>query len=289
MFNTWVVVRGDLSAEQARRSTLALLAMGREAQALRQPGTAHGWEVWVAEDEASPPFAQARAAVEDALAEHAEPPLVAPKTEDQASDPPAPIWTWRNTSSSVALAVLCVLIHLAVHQGAGPSARSTMLEAGAVAPWLVREGQIWRLLTAAFLHFDVKHLVGNMSTLFFLGAPLAAQVGHLRLGLIFVSTAIAGNITSQLLGNEAAIKAGASGGVCGLLGALAGVSLGLMFSAVDAAERRPAWQTLGALVALFGMIVGVEPGRDHYAHVGGVVAGVAIGWFFTARVKETPA
>ena len=159
-----------------------------------------------------------------------------------------------------------------------------MLDAGAAAPWLVSQGQWWRLLTAVFLHFDLKHLVGNMSALLFLGPPLAAQLGHARTVVLFVATGLAGNMLSQLLGDEIALKAGASGGICGLLGALAGVALVAMAAASDSRERRPAWQTLGALVALFGMIVGFEPGRDHYAHLGGLFSGIGIGRLYAGRM-----
>jgi rhomboid protease GluP len=94
---------------------------------------------------------------------------------------------------------------------------------------------------------------------------------------VYLATGVFGNVASQVFGNEGAIKAGASGAICGLLGALAGVAIATMAAAENARERRPAWQTLGALVALFGMIVGFEPGRDHYAHVGGLVSGVVLG------------
>ena len=77
----------------------------------------------------------------------------------------------------------------------------------------------------------------------------------------------------------------ASAGICGLLGALAGVAIATMAAASDSRERRPAWQTLGALAALFGMIVGVAPGSDHYAHVGGVLSGVVLGRFFGVRAR----
>jgi membrane associated rhomboid family serine protease len=40
---------------------------------------------------------------------------------------------------------------------------------GAVEPTMVSEGQVWRLLTAAFLHNDLTHIVMNtLSALFFL-------------------------------------------------------------------------------------------------------------------------
>jgi rhomboid protease GluP len=138
-------------------------------------------------------------------------------------------------------------------------------------------GATLRLVTAIFLHFDIRHLVGNMSALLLLGPPLAATIGQLRFVLLFLVTGFTGNVVSQLFGDEAAVKAGASGGICGILGAMAGVALATMAAATDARERRPAWQTLGALAALFGMIVGFEPGRDHYAHLGGLLSGLAVG------------
>lgn len=288
-----VIVHESRTAEDARRTVLALLAMGLDAESHRvhepqRPAIAATpetppspprpartvWLVSVAEEEA----AAAEAVVADVvgspdppLATQPLPPLVGAPADGSG------IWTWNHASASLALLAVCVAIHVAVHGGAGPSPRSDMIEAGAVAPWMVREGQWWRLLTAAFLHFDLKHLVGNMSALLFLGPPLAAAIGQVRLVLLFVATAVAGNLVSHVFGNEAAVKAGASGGICGLLGALAGVAIAAMAAATDARERRPAWQTLGALVALFGMMVGFEPGRDHYAHVGGLLAGVALG------------
>ena len=279
VIKTMVVVHDDLTPEQAQRALLSLLAMGVEAEtgfasadsALPRP--ARRWQVAVAEDQVD----QAMPLLGEALA---------PEPVRPAPVPAAPllgdaaIWTWRNSASSLALVAACVAIHLAVHAGPAEVTRSAMVAAGAAAPWLIRDGEWWRLASAVFLHFDLKHLIGNMSALLFLGPPLASQIGHLRTVVLFVATGAAGNLVSQILGSEAAVKAGASGGVCGLMGALAGVALSRMAAATDARERRPAWQTLGALVALFGMMVGFEPGRDHYAHVGGVIAGLLLGRAF---------
>lgn len=336
-----VTVHEHLSAEEARRAMLALVAMGLDAQAHRERDLHHGllhgerhehrpvpaeagqddgtsvtaggvtargatagratalaataalpgammaaaagamrassstWQVCVAEDEVD---AALPILAEDLGAAETAPPVTpVPRV---LGDARGEIWTLRHASASLAIAFVGIAVHLFVHQGAGPSPRSTMIEAGVVAPWLVKDGQWWRLLTAAFLHFDIKHLVGNTSSLLFLGPPLGASIGQLRLVVLFVVTALAGNLLSLVLGNEVAIKAGASGGICGILGALAGVAISAMAAATDARQRRPAWQTLGALVALFGMIVGFEPGHDHYAHVGGLVAGVVMGHMF---------
>ena len=291
-----VVVQEHLSAEQARRAVLALMAVGLDAEAHRngfavaptvQPAGVSAtpsplWNVSVTEDQvaaALPVLADDYLAGPGRVEPSPPPPLVG--TRDG-------IWTWENAAGSILLAAACVFVHAIVHGGAGPSPHSRMLEAGASAPWLVARGELWRLVTAVFLHFDVRHLVSNMAALFFLGPPLAASIGHGRMIALFIATGVAGNLASQWFGAEAAIKAGASGGVCGLLGALAGVALAAMATSTDSVGRRPAWQTLGALVALFGMIVGFEPGRDHYAHVGGLVAGVGLGRLFGARPPVQP-
>ncbi|HXC51806.1 MAG TPA: rhomboid family intramembrane serine protease [Candidatus Limnocylindrales bacterium] len=288
-----VVVRDHLSAEGARRAVLALVAVGLDAEAHRN-GASIAAPTGLAATTTTPPFSWQVSVAEDEVA--AALPVLADDYVSNTAPPAAPpqglldaregIWTWQNASGSLVIAVACVFIHLVVHGGAGPSPHSRMLSSGAIAPWLVSQREWWRLVTAVFLHFDIKHLVGNMAALFFLGPPLAATIGQGRLVSLFVVTGVLGNVASQIFGEEAAIKAGASGGICGLLGALAGVALATMAASSDARERRPAWQTLGALVALFGMIVGFEPGRDHYAHVGGLVAGIALGRVFGVRSQD---
>lgn len=303
-----VIVHESDTAEGARRAVLALLAMGLDAEAHRvhlhvyaaaeretgdagdaPPGHAFPsglrtlWQVSVAEEEA----AAAEAVVADFVHSPDLPALPLPVSPVFGPAADGGIWTLENASGSLSIAAACLAVHLVVHGLGEPATRSAMLDAGAVAPWMVREGQWWRLLTAAFLHFDFKHLVGNLSALLFLGPPLAISLGQLRMVALFVLTALAGNLASQLIGDEVAVKAGASGGICGLLGALAGVAIAAMASASDARERRPAWQTLGALVALFGMMVGFHPGSDHYAHVGGLLSGLALGRVMAPRKSSS--
>lgn len=283
MIKTMVTVQGDLTHEEANRAALSLMAMGMEARIDRAAASAGGpmaWQVSVPEDDAE----AAGPLLRDALTVD----RIPPKAERSSvfGSAGAGIWTWRNAWSSVLLVAGCTVVHVLVHSGTSPAARSDMMAAGAVAPWLVSQGEWWRLASAVFLHFDLKHLIGNMSALLFLGPPLAAQIGHGRTLALFVASGVAGNVVSQVLGNEAAVKAGASGGVCGLLGALDGVALAVLASSTDIRRRRPAWQTLGALLALFAMIIGVQPGSDHYAHVGGLLAGLLLGRLFGLKVSD---
>jgi len=57
-----------------------------------------------------------------------------------------------------------------------------------------------------------------------------------------------------------------------VLGALGGLSL-----RPERRARRKAWQTLGALAAIYGFLVGFDVTSDNVAHVGGLVIGLALG------------
>lgn len=270
MSNPPVAVRDGLSAHQAERVALLLVAMGIEAGFGRSRGAGIGWEVSVPAEDL-------------ARAEHV---LAEEEPAPRASPPPvallAPrLWLSRASLAPVALVLACIAIHLWVHGGAGPSARSTLLNAGVAAGYLVSQGQWWRLLSAVFLHFDISHLVANMWALLVVGPALVAELGTARFLAVFLTTGVSGNLVSYLLNDTVALKAGASGAICGVLGALAGLSLTSLAGPYEV--RRPAWQTLGALTALFGLTVGFQPGRDHYAHVGGLLAGLLLGRLMRRR------
>ena len=140
----------------------------------------------------------------------------------------------------------------------------------------MENGEWWRLLAAVFIHFDGAHLLTNLLTLAIVGPPLAHHLGAGRFLTIFVLTGVAGNGLSHILMPTAGLKAGASGAVAGVLGALAGQTLRPEFRG-----RFTRWQVLGALGAIYAILVGAGPGRDNVAHAGGVLAGLILGRWIT--------
>ncbi len=79
-------------------------------------------------------------------------------------------------------------------------------------------GEIWRLLSHAFLHGSVVHLLVNSISLFSLGGMLERLLGWRRFLVLYTVSALAGGLASAFVGG-ARLSVGASGAIFGLLGA----------------------------------------------------------------------
>jgi len=92
-------------------------------------------------------------------------------------------------------------------------------------PDAVTHGQVWRVLSAQFLHWSFGHIFMNMLGLHFLGRPLERDWGSRQFLAIYLISGTLGMVA--LLGLvqvgwlTPALAAGASGGVLALLGACA--------------------------------------------------------------------
>jgi membrane associated rhomboid family serine protease len=80
------------------------------------------------------------------------------------------------------------------------------------------EGEWWRLLTAAFLHYGPIHLGLNMLALWWIGRPLENYLGPMRYLLIYLVSGLAGS-AGALLVTPNGVTVGASGAIFGILGA----------------------------------------------------------------------
>ena len=143
----------------------------------------------------------------------------------------------------------------------------------------------WRLITSAFLHVDLIHLVLNSWALFSIGRLLEVHYGTARTWVLYLLCALAGSLASaawQQLRGQDAISAGASGGVFGL------IFLGWCY-ARSAPERLGslAEQLRGWIVVLAlwtGFLLLASRGLvDHAAHLGGGLAGALLGTLVRPR------
>jgi membrane associated rhomboid family serine protease len=77
----------------------------------------------------------------------------------------------------------------------------------------------WRLLTSAFLHYGLFHLIMNMLALLVLGVDLERYLGWAKFVALYLVSALFGGAAVTLFAEPISETVGASGGVFGLLGA----------------------------------------------------------------------
>ena len=82
----------------------------------------------------------------------------------------------------------------------------------------VAEGDYWRLITAAFLHYGPFHLLLNMLALWWFGSLLEQRIGSGRFLLLYIVSGLAGSAGALLL-DPTTPTVGASGAIFGILGA----------------------------------------------------------------------
>lgn len=148
---------------------------------------------------------------------------------------------------------------------------------GAMIPMLFVHGEYWRILTSAFLHIGLAHLVFNTVALLQAGQILERQVGSARFLVVFVLSVLGGGLADLFLQDPRVCVAGASGGLCGLVG----------FGIVYAWQMRDTPQrTFFSQWAAYTVVFSVLVGADHYAHGGGFVVGALLGLVF-ARLEPS--
>jgi membrane associated rhomboid family serine protease len=152
---------------------------------------------------------------------------------------------------------------------------------GVLYAYAVYAGEWWRLFTSGFLHYGLLHIGMNMFVLYRIGPQIEKLLGHVQYAALYFASMLAGSLGSMLLSPMSA-SAGASGAIFGLLGAAA---------AFQISNRINLWQSgLGMLIALNLGITFLVPGIAIGAHLGGIVAGGAVGWamFELERRQKSP-
>ncbi|MBY0287810.1 MAG: rhomboid family intramembrane serine protease [Mycobacteriaceae bacterium] len=143
----------------------------------------------------------------------------------------------------------------------------------------VADGESYRLLTSAFLHYGPMHIVFNMWALYVIGPPLEAALGRLRFAALYFMSALGGSVVVYLLSSLGAQTAGASGAVFGLFGATFVVGKRL--------NMDTRW-VIG-LIAINLVITFVVPNISWQGHLGGLVTGavIAAAYAYAPRKNRT--
>lgn len=79
----------------------------------------------------------------------------------------------------------------------------------------IREGQVWRLISPCFLHYDIFHILFNMIWLIVLGRQMEKQLGIAKYILFILIAGIVSNTAQYLMSGPNFI--GYSGVICGMI------------------------------------------------------------------------
>ena len=186
-----------------------------------------------------------------------------------------PVVTW-------ALLAINILIWIATEIAGGSEDTQVLLDFGAMFGPIIANGEYWRLFTAMFLHVGLMHLLFNGLALLIFGQVVERTYGHLQFAIIYVLAGLSGSVASYLL-SSIAVGAGASGAIFGVLGALAA-----FFVARREVLGEMGRQNLSGILLIAGinLFFGfATPGIDNWAHMGGFVAGFALGLAFAPQYQ----
>lgn len=164
---------------------------------------------------------------------------------------------------------ICVIVFALMYiLGDGSLDNITLLRFGANLDVLTKNGDYFRLITCAFLHIGVVHLIFNMYALYIIGPQVESFFGKIKYLSIYLISAVSASILS-LAFNTNTISAGASGAIFGLLGAL--LYFGYHYRVYLGNAVRSQIIPIIIINLLFGFTM---TGIDNAAHIGGLIGGV---------------
>lgn len=141
----------------------------------------------------------------------------------------------------------------------------------------IMAGQTWRLITPLFLHGGILHLGFNSYFLYVVGRQIESAYGRARFLALYFLSGLAASIASFTLSNANSV--GASGALFGLIGAWIPL---LYRNQHILANTRQHIRSIVQVIAI-NLLIGLAPGIDNWAHLGGLIGGVTLGWFITPR------
>ena len=139
-------------------------------------------------------------------------------------------------------------------------------------------GELYRLISAGFVHFGLFHVAMNMFLLFQLGRMLEPTLGSTKFALIYFASLLGGSAGALVL-SPTAFTGGASGAVFGVMAA--GV-VGMRQQGSN-----PFSSGLGMTFAINIFLTLAIPGISIGGHFGGALAGAICGFVILApsRIK----
>ena len=147
------------------------------------------------------------------------------------------------------------------------SNKELLLRFGMNKTFVVDYHEYYRLITAAFFHVNLLHLVCNMYSLYVIGSQIETLLGKFKFLIIYFISAISASLLSGLLTNG--LSVGASGAIFGLLGSL--VYFGYHYTLY--LGNSLIYNVIPIII--INLVIGFSINNiDNFAHIGGLLGGV---------------
>ncbi|WP_296208417.1 rhomboid family intramembrane serine protease [Psychrobacter sp. UBA3480] len=148
----------------------------------------------------------------------------------------------------------------------------------------------WRLISSAFLHIGLMHLLFNGFAMYFFGQIAEPMFGSAKFLALFLLAAIGGNLLNSYVTwqsildgtGQPGLSAGASGGIMG-------IGAALLIAALFKISVNGMVLNLQSLIFIMGinLVYGFAvPGIDNAGHIGGAITGLVIALAFAIGYRQ---
>lgn len=163
----------------------------------------------------------------------------------------------------------------------GPSA-SALDEIGALKKTLLTNNQqLWRNFTSPWLHAGLFHLIINLSSVIFVGLHLEQEFGPLRIGVIYILSAITGSLFASLFIQDRPSVC-SSGALVGLLGTL----LSCLIRNWKSYTNKFAGLLATLTILMTNLVLGLVPYINNFANIGGFMSGFLLGFVLMFKPQQ---
>ena len=183
------------------------------------------------------------------------------------------IFSMKKPIITISLIVINVIIYLLTIMN------PYLIDAFAVSRFGVLNGEYYRLFTGMFLHGGIFHIVFNMYALYIIGTQLESFLGKWKYLAVYLLSGLGGSVLSIFFTNG--LSVGASGAIFGLLGSL------LYFGYHHRVYLETVVKSQIIPLIIINLLIGMSPGIDNWAHIGGLIGGVLATMAVGIKYKST--
>jgi membrane associated rhomboid family serine protease len=180
---------------------------------------------------------------------------------------------------NIALFVYCVMASNSLELN-----HDVLLALGMSQRELLWEDQWFRLIMPNFLHGGVLHIIFNSYALYLYGPMTERHFGSSNFGTLYLLSGVGGFACSQMCGGYFAV--GASASIMGIMGAIFSVEV-LAYPVLKNAWKSSSVRNVAFWIGLnFALGLVAFRNIDNWAHLGGLIYGIALGAFFEVWRKQ---